>query len=314
MTFHIPEGWERFFEEVQQQTIILIDRKVLEGIKVIELKRWLANFETDEEKYLAAHLLRALIYRSNAMLKISCQQIATFVLPNIIKRKKNTSIDEFIVDLCRQDNPLKVLFAPVEPSKQNDKTSDEIKKLPGKSGQSILRMLIKEVGLHENSTVHVDDSGAMPRDIEYLVFVDDMCGTGKQFCSFYRDYNLKDVSTKKIFIPLFAHEKGIEKINKTCPDVIVSPVEVLTSKNNFFRAESNSGHPPLWAMDQSNTVRDVKSFYKNLLKKYDIEIGSPFGFGGLGLTFFSSESTHNNGLHIFYTNLNSRNWKPLLKR
>lgn len=314
MAFHIPEGWERFFEEVQQQTIILIDRKVLEGIKVIELKRWLANFETDEEKYLAAHLLRALIYRSNAMLKVSCQQIATFVLPNLIERKRDATIDEFLVDLCSESNPLKVIFAPVEPSKRSDNTTDEMKKLPGKSGQSILRMLIKEIGLHENSTIHVDESEVMPRDIKYLIFVDDMCGTGKQFCSFYRDYKLENVPTKKIFIPLFAHEKGIKRIHDNCPDVTVSPVEVLTSKNNFFRAELDSGQPPLWALDQSNTVHDVKAFYKSLLKRYEIEIGSPFGFGGLGLTFFSSESTHNNGLHIFYTNLNSKNWKPLLKR
>lgn len=314
MEFHVPEGWERFFEEVRHDTVVLIDRNVLTGIDKLDLNGWLSNFSTPEEQYLAAHLLRALIYRSNAMLKMSCQQIASFILPNLLNKSNDTPIKAFIDELRDKRNPLKVLFSPVEATKAPKENTKAPEKQVGKSGDSILRMFLKEVGISHNSTIRVDQWDNRERNIDHLIFLDDMCGTGNQFKSFYDDYKLHEIDVKKAYIPLFAHEKALQQLAQSCPDVRVLPVETLTKNHNFFREQPNSGVDPLWALDQSNTVNAVKSFYESLLDTYGIQIKSPFGVGDLGLTLFSSESTHNNGLHTYYTTKNIDKWTPLFKR
>lgn len=314
MEFHVPDGWERFFEEVRHDTVVLIDRSVLTGIDKLDLDGWLSNFSTPEEQYLAAHLLRALIFRSNPMLKMSCQQIASFILPKLLNKPSSTPLKKFIDDLCNRGNPLKVLFSPVEATKPPKDEAMEPEKQAGKSGDSILRMFLKEVGVPHNTTIQVDQWHNRKRNVEHLIFLDDMCGTGTQFKSFYENYKLSEIDANKAYIPLFAHEDGLKELSQSCPDVTVLPVETLTKKHNFFREEPNSGVDPLWALDQSNSVRAVKEFYGSLLERYGIPIKSPFGFGDLGLTVFSSESTHNNGLHTYYTTKNTDKWTPLLKR
>lgn len=310
----MPDGWESFFEEVRHDTVVLIDRNVLTGIDKLDLDGWLSNFSTPEEQYLAAHLLRSLIFRSNEMLKASCQQIASFILPNLLENPSNISIDKFIAKLQNGNNPLKVMFSPVETTKKLDESAKEPERQAGKSGDSILRMFLKQVNISHNATLHIDQWNNKERDIEHLVFIDDMCGTGSQFKDFYDTYHLHEINVKKSYIPLFAHIEGLQLLEESCPDVTVLPVEVLTEKHNFFREEPNSGVDPLWALDQSNTVSALKEFYESLLERFGISVSSPFGFGDLGLTLFSSESTHNNGLHIYYTARNLGKWTPLLKR
>ena len=314
MDFHVPVRWEHFFDEVRHDTMVLIDRNVLTGISKLDLIGWLNNFSTPEERYLAAHLLKALIFRSNAMLKMSCQQIASFILPKLLNKPTDRPLDGFLADLCDRRNPLKVLFSPVQATKSQKNHSGSPEKQAGKSGDSILRMFLQEVGIPNQTTVYADEWDNVERDIDYLVFIDDMCDTGSQFKTFYDSFQLHKIEAKKAYIPLFAHELGLAELSKSCPDINVIPVETLTNRHNFFREEPNSGVDPLWALDQQNTVSAVKKFYEELIQRYGISVNSPFGFGSLGLTLFSSESTHNNGLHTYYTTKNEDKWTPLLKR
>ncbi len=65
MTFRVPDGQEHFYSYIVEKTKSLISEKAWLEMEALTLDAWLQNFETDEEKYFAAHMLDALIFRSN---------------------------------------------------------------------------------------------------------------------------------------------------------------------------------------------------------------------------------------------------------
>ena len=67
MAFKIPTGYERFANEVFARFRNLLDKNVFSGITKLTLREWESNFATDEERYLAAHLLDALILKTDPM-------------------------------------------------------------------------------------------------------------------------------------------------------------------------------------------------------------------------------------------------------
>src|SRR5208283_2651297 len=64
-TFVVPQHGLSYPSQITSRCLDLIDRGIWGGLKPVRLRRWMKNFATDEERYLAACLLDALIYRSD---------------------------------------------------------------------------------------------------------------------------------------------------------------------------------------------------------------------------------------------------------
>ncbi|SDU33219.1 hypothetical protein [Nitrosomonas ureae] len=303
MSFKIPDGWESYHREIKNCFESLIHANVIQGLRLLSLNAWYSNFKTAEEKYLAAHLLDSLVYRTEPMLNSSCKQLVSKILPQVLRKLEYPiyDIEQFTKSLQQENLP--IVFTPVKCD------------TPGKSGETLIRIFKRVNDIHNSKLIHPEAIENLPENIKFVVIIDDMVGTGMQFKNFYTKYKFANHSKGKllkiIYIPLMAHQKGIEKLKSECPELKLFPIEVLSQQHNFFRSKDTESN--IWFKDKVNTVEDVQLFYKELLQKYSINSKNPFGHGQLGLTVFTSFSSPNNSLNIFYTRKHP-DWAPLLKR
>jgi hypothetical protein len=307
MAFHVPDGWESYFRQIKMCYEALIRERVIQGISPTTLGAWYNNFKTAEEKYFAAHLLDSFIFRSEPMLVAACRQIITKTLPQILTGLGCDfgSISDFLSAVQTNDHDKKIIFVPVTST------------VPGKSSDAIIRLFKRANSIPDSKTKYPEDIPSLGEDLKYVVFIDDMCGTGRQFSKFYSKYQLASLANERkiefIYIPFMAHLKGLKKLQRDCPNLHVHPLETLDIQHNFFHSAEGDVEPKLWFKDKVNTVDDVKVFYKSILKNYGIETITPFGDGKLGLTIYTCLSSPNNSLNIFYTD-KSPKWVPLLAR
>lgn len=96
MAFHVPTDQSGFFLDVDLRFRLLLRKGIITGIDPIRLNNWLANFVSLEDKYLAAHLLCGLTYRSDAMIKSSFQHLMECELPRVLREH----IFEIGIGLC----------------------------------------------------------------------------------------------------------------------------------------------------------------------------------------------------------------------
>lgn len=302
MAFIVPEGWDRYHRQIKSSVDTLIRQSVFSGISQSVLSTWWKNFKSSEEKYLAAHLLDSMVYRTEEMLKASCHQVVQKILPEKLEKLhiQFDSVSELEAILKNKRND--IVFSPI------------VTNTPGKSGEALLRLFAGTIQLNGKNKHYIRNWVNFHPDTKVIVLLDDMVGTGNQFCTFYKNNNLSNCKIPIIFIPFFAHESGIQHVNRQCPNVQIAPIETLGTEHNFFREDKDSPGYDLWARDKQNKVKDVKKFYEDMLKANGISCANNFGYGGFGLTVYTNLSTPNNSLHIFYTNKNVQSWIPLLTR
>ena len=281
-----------------------MDKNVFTGIAKLTLREWQGNFATDEEHYLAAHLLDALIFRTDPMVDSTSQHVVEMVLPKILAENGlyvSSDIDAFVKSLADGDVGLGLRFVAVD--------GNQLAPTPGKSGAQLIRHFSRAANINRNLLLRPENMELLQDDVRVLVFLDDCVGTGTQFGKFSTAYKLEDLAKQHclIYIPFVAHLKGLKKLNHKYPFLHVTPVEVLGPQSNFF-AESllNSG---VWARDSSNSVADVKAFYSELMARKGVTPEPSFS---LNLSLGFSFSTPNNTLKAYFSNQGM--WKRLLVR
>lgn len=303
MAFIIPNGYERFANEVFSRFRLLLSKNVFTGITQLTLREWLSNFTSDEEQYLAAHLLDALIYRTDLMVDSASQHVIEMILPNALKKTGfyySESIDAFVRSLSSGDLDIGLRFVAV------DGTFEEA---PGKSGGQLIRQFSRSTGLNKSFLLRPENIGKLDSSVNSLIFIDDCIGTGSQFKRFCKAYKLYELSNRYnlIYIPLIAHPSGVEKINAAFPSVCIWPVEVLGRGSDFFSEDrSRKG---IWWRDQCNSVIDVKNIYSQLMNRHGVSPESKFN---LNLSIGFSFSTPNNTLKAYFSAQGT--WKKLLVR
>ncbi len=304
MAFKIPSGYERFANEVFARFRNLLDKNVFTGIAKLTLREWQSNFATDDEHYLAAHLLDALILRTDPMVDSASQHVVEMVLPKILVKQGlyvSPDIDAFVKSLGDGDIGLGLRFVAVD--------GNELAPTPGKSGAQLIRHFSRAADINKNLLLRPENMEQLQDDVRVLVFLDDCVGTGTQFGKFSTAYKLEDLAKRHclIYIPFVAHPKGLTKLNNKYPFLHVTPVEVLGPLSNFF-AECPL-NPGVWARDRSNSVVDIKAFYSELMARKGV---SPEPSFGLNLSLGFSFSTPNNTLKAYFSNQGM--WKRLLVR
>lgn len=304
MSFEIPPGKERFFNETKQKVELLIRKNILYGIKLYEVQGWLNNFDCSRALYLAAHLLDALIYRSPDMLKSMRRHMLEMQLSTALQRggyQAPTTVEEFLSELKIGSRDLPIRFVAVDGGA--DKT-------PGKSGAALLRDFRQDGLINKNLTIRPEDVFNMPAHVKWLVLVDDFIGTGKQAENFFKHYGVKKWTEKHkvILLSFMAHTIGVEKIAQDLPYVIFDCAEILSSAHGFFEAMPNS---TIWARDKYNNVQDVRDFYYNdLLSSKGVSLR--LHNYELDLTIAFNRTIPNNTLAAYWTSKGQ--WCPLINR
>jgi hypothetical protein len=305
MGFNIPKDGEIFTDNILERCQDLISTGIWNGITGSQLRIWLNNFVTDEEKYFSACILDKLIYRSNqhtvAMMEHSLQR----VLPDLA-RTYNLFFERedcWINELRKhpKSNQSDIRLVPVIRSFDS----------PSKSAPLIARMYRHYMNVNESWIIWPEDiNNACRKGIDTFVFIDDFLGTGTQFTRFAHYYDIQNKLNDRcaIYAPFVAHQAGIDKLNKELPWLKACSVELLNEAYSLFHGKDN-----LFS-DDYNDREDAFIFYLDLISSRMPELhkNDQFGFGGLSLTYVFEHATSNNCIPLLW--YNSGNWKSLFQR
>lgn len=305
--FSLPKDGDVYIAQILERCEDLIYAGIWEGIGTIRLYTWMNNFKTPTERYFAACVLDALIYRSRAQTVAMMKQLLQRSLPDILRTeplKVNTETDwyqQLQLPMHIKDSHIRIV--PVI------KSTDP----PSKSGPLICRIYRRELMLNQDLMIWPwQIESAKSVGVNAFLFVDDFLGTGEQFSEFMRHFAISNklIDTDAIYAPLVAHEDGVSTLHKSYPTLKICAVEMLNERYNLFATNS------LWFRDQDNTNKPsaAYAFYDNLVKDRKLPLPAKYqtGYGNFALAYGFEHATPDNCLPIFW--IRTANWEPLLER
>lgn len=292
----LPKEWKIYANAIRDRCRDLIEYKIWSGIDLIQFDTWRHNFTTDEEKYFAACVLDALIYRSNAQTYSLINQMLNKNLNNLFRMLGEPDLQNFpecLVD--RKVDPLIRLVPAITSEAPVTKSSNEI-----------LRFMKRHFRVCENWIINpwkIEDEIA--NGVKAFIFIDDFLGTGHQFEDVIIDSNLEAIikSNLVVYAPLTAHTEGIYHLSLGYPKLKITYAEMLDKNvhsffNNYFHNEQS----------------EAKAFYVDMLSKRGINlgIGNEYGYGNLELTYAFEHAAPDNSLQVLHKR--NENWFPLFNR
>lgn len=264
------------------------------------LRRWRANFKDELERYFAACVLDALIYRSPPQTEAVLRYLWTTVLPGGAQKLQLTVDGEYNwleAARTRRNGSADLRIVPIV-------TPAELTK----SGYHVARLLEKRLRVPSDYIVGADSLRShAPR---VVVFVDDFLGSGMQFHRFARRFHLRELTQRVacLYAPLAAHISGIRTLKKAYPHLHVIPGELLTEKHSLFSSQSRAFN------DDINTAVYARSYYRQLRQRHRIPRGFVQGASGhLATAYVFHHAVPNNNLEILWTP-QAKSWTPLFDR
>lgn len=303
MAFHVPTDQRGFFQDVDLRFRLLLRKGIITGIDPIRLNNWLANFVSPEDKYLAAHLLNGLTYRSDAMVKSSFQHLMECELPRVLREHGGWSFADLETIYEALSNgtaksPIRIVAV-----------DGAFEKTPGKSGAVMIRQFKRHLNVAKPLLCRPERLEELPEDVKVLIFIDDLVGSGQQFKSFASHYKLEEQSKKRclVYCPLLAFDQGLSSLNNALPWLQILAVETLDSSHQFFRGSTTA--PQIWGVDQANTVQDVRDHVAKLCTRNGIPASTRHC---LDLLVAFEHAVPNNSLPML--SIRSAQWEPLFDR
>jgi len=303
MALHVPQDRQGLYHDVIHRFRQLLHKGIITGIDPIRLNNWLANFVTDEDKYLAAHLLSGLTYRSDAMVKSSFQHLVDCELPRVLRATGALSFDDlesFDRVLTTDDVVAPFRFVAVDGT---------FEKTPGKSGAVVIRSFKRHLGVSRTLLCRPERLAELPATVKALIFIDDLVGTGRQFETFATHYKFADQARQRalVYCPLLAFKAGLTNLAKKLPWLDIHPVETLDDSHQFFRV--NDKDTTLWDVDKVNKVQDVRDHVADLCKRNAIPSRTKHC---LDLVVAFEHAVPNNSVPML--SIKSAQWQPLFDR
>jgi predicted alpha/beta-fold hydrolase len=83
--FQLPRDWRVYTDQILERCASLIQYGIWGDFKSSQLRRWMNNFTTDEERYFAACVLDTLIYRSKDQTLALIRQLFQRSLPDLTR-------------------------------------------------------------------------------------------------------------------------------------------------------------------------------------------------------------------------------------
>lgn len=303
MAFNVPSNRLSFFDEIDHRFRLLLHKGIITGIDQIRLNGWLANFKSPEDKYLAAHILNGLTYRSDAMVRSSFQHLVDCELPQVLRTSANLEfpdLNTFDTSLREGDEMSELRFVAV------DGTFEDT---PGKSGAVVIRQFRRHLNISKKLLCRPENLADLPDTVRALVFIDDMVGTGRQFKNFAKYYELSNHVGKRalIYCPLLAFDSGVTKISMALPWLEIRPVEILGAGHRFFRPLERD--PKLWGADATNQVQDVCDHVNDLCRRGELPAKTKHS---LDLVVAFEHAVPNNSMPLL--SIKTARWQPLFDR
>jgi hypothetical protein len=278
----------------------LIDTEIWDGLQKPRLRSWIGMFNGSEERYFAAMLLNALIYRSQAQTAALALQLFQRRIPQLIDvlglvMGKHPTLLEILSNPERDPN---IRIVPIL------KESDP----PTKSGPLVCRLLKRLLGLSDHWMIWPTQVNTNEhRHVSVFIFVDDFLGSGSQAASFFNQLKPQE-PIHWIYAPFMACKSGIARLRNRSPHVSITAAEFLDDKHQLFHEASE------YFSDGLNTPESAMSFYKQILQTRGIEPTHPYAFGykKLQMAVSFSHATPNASLPLFW--MHRQPLRPLFDR
>lgn len=304
MEFAIPEDGKIYINMIIERCERLIDSGIWEGIDRLRLYTWLNNFDTETEKYFAACILDALIYRSDDQTIALMTQLFQQTIDNLKNSDKPPSgtPDDWFTALQSEDIDPHIRIIPV--IRRNDP--------PTKSGPLLARYYRRHLHINQKWMIWPWNFKEELERNKIFLFIDDFLGTGDQFIEFVDSFKIRMFlsGTYSIYAPLVAHQTGLDHVKSEIKELRLCPVEILDKKHNLFSDESN------WFRDHTgnNTPMKARMFFEDLIKKKKLPLRSDEygGYGNLSIAYCFNHATPDNCLPILW--FKNNNWYPLFER
>lgn len=300
----------KYGKQIEVLSSILWENKV-QGPKIIE---WLDNFDNDTEKEYAIYLLSRLMYFGSSSIR------------NLLKALYRDLYRYPIIDKIRHNNGDTLDSQIIEPLFKNELKSTRFLGVgnPSESGVHLLyyfrqeNKIPKDLFINTDDIIEYDANGKISlheslKEVKYFVFIDDICGTGKQATS--NTSNVKRCvekihkvapNSQILYFMIFGMSKGIQIIRESN---LYDQIEAVIELDESYRCFSDESR----YFDEHYT-RDVAQSiaYKHGNKL----IGSKnaLGFGNCQLLLSMHHNTPNNTLPIIWYDEDNSKWKPIFKR
>ncbi len=310
-----PEEMQNLKDQIQKLSTWLWGSSVL--AKDIDL--WLENFqaiESDKEKYIALSLLSQFMFYDLREIRQAMKSIYKdkFILPLIIEHRKNTQsykikeYDDYINDIME-----KTVFASVGN--------------PSESSSLLLYFFRQRNGLAKNFFVHTHQlltEDYKKSDLKYLIYIDDISGSGGQAVSILKGVlpkiKKKYPNIKILYFTIFATTIALKKLKDSNLFDMIDTVFELDETYKVFSKESRYFNKNMDSKDKDFMENICKNYYKTKWKLKSDDISRKDGIlnkdecgyadGQLSLGFFYN--IPNNSLPIFWADSDS--WTPIFKR
>ena len=315
MSLLLPENHKYYVERVVKRTKKYISFDLWDNVDLSSFNRWLENFQTDQEQYLAALLLDKIVYKNELSIQSSLHKMFHITLPNILDKYKiyeQTDLIEWENELRypNQKEPLPFKFSTITSEKEL-----------GDSGSDYMRRLRRYYLVNRELLIRIDSENAS--DIKALIIIDDIIASGEQVKTFI-EANCEHINKYRyvIFMPLLAHVNGIQQINDKVKklvhteklianNILIEPVELMDELSSFFYSSKADQK-----IDTINTVDDIKLMYKEIMQKKlpQWTIDTLFGYGDLGMLLLLSSGIPDNTLPIIHSSNKDTEWMALYEK
>ena len=301
-TFQLPPDGSIYTNTIFSRCRDLIGYHLWSGIQRSRLDAWIANFRSAEERYFAARVLDALIYRSDDQTISLLRHLLCRVVPDHSRIHGLPDCLQNVYAALRDPNvDPRVRVVPVIPPSSP----------PTKSGPIIARHLKRILRISERWIIYPNQVVGQLGSTDAIIFIDDFLGTGEQFSNFLADTGLDACVSMSsfIYVCLAGHEQGIGVLQTAFPGLNVAMVECLDDSHAMFHADAGS------FPDEVNSIESARNFYYDLLDYHGISISGPDrrGFGHLELVYAFEHAVPDNSLPILWWD-ESDQWRPLFDR
>jgi hypothetical protein len=278
------------------------------------VKDWLGNFSKDpaDERLHALYVLSNFMYFGSALMrelmKVLYRDLFKYPIVAQIRKDNGDARDCHFIEARFQEELAATYFLGVGN--------------PSESGCHLLYYFRQENGLPKTRFIHAHQIFLRDRSsgttalrnaaAKRYVFIDDLCGSGKQGVMYSRDIvdQVKDLdsSVQLHYYVLFATSNGMSRLRN---DTHFDRVECVFELDESFRCFSPSSRyfaNPVDGISRDRAEEICRSYGDRLVPSH------PLGYDDCQLLLGFHHNTPDNTLPIIWCDGNTEPWRPIFRR
>jgi hypothetical protein len=295
-------------EETKERLGLFREMQLLPLAKELDYENWLNNFETDEDKEIAAHILKFFIYFPDDMVNKLLKTVVGRCGYYFLKHDSSWTHESFMNNCW---------YSFIQGEVKDDITD---------SGYIFTRKLRDELNIPNDrilSNSLLFEKLETSSTAQNVILVDDFVGTGAQTDTAWNNHrygkfnytlheHVKSLHHNIVYATLVANEMGLKRIASKCAGLHMEYIYKLTKEYSLLDVNGLC-----WKGDKAKFTKFI-----DLLKRvaqqegipitYGYNVNDILGFGRQGLALAFSHGIPDACPAFFYWN--TPTWKPLKKR